>query len=262
MDYNYHTHTYRCRHAKDKDEEYVLRAIDGGIKHMGFSDHAPFVFKEGEADYRIPVDEVEGYFSSLSALREKYRDKISIKIGLEMEYYPALFDKMLEFAKKCGAEYLLLGQHQLASTTLAEDKLGATPSVTPTENADDLKLYVNSVISAMQSGAFSYVCHPDIIRFVGDADVYREEMMKMCLESKRLGIPLEINFLGIRTGRHYPREEFWKIAGEAGSPVTFGFDAHTAKDAYDPLSLEKAMALSEKYSLNYIGEPNIIPING
>lgn len=38
---NYHTHTFRCRHALGEDREYIEHAIDGGLKVLGFSDHCP-----------------------------------------------------------------------------------------------------------------------------------------------------------------------------------------------------------------------------
>lgn len=34
---NYHTHTWRCRHADGTEREYVERAIEGGLKILGFS---------------------------------------------------------------------------------------------------------------------------------------------------------------------------------------------------------------------------------
>ena len=93
MNYNYHTHTYRCGHANGADEDYIKRAIEGGIKTLGFSDHVPLRFADGsESSYRCPTDEAEEYIESITALREKYRDKLDIKIGFEMEYYPTLFD--------------------------------------------------------------------------------------------------------------------------------------------------------------------------
>ena len=73
--------------------------------------------------------------------------------------------------------------------------------------------------------------------------------------------PLEINLLGIRTGRFYPNPRFWQIAGEVGCPVTFGFDAHMPKDAYDGDSLNVAKWLVKRYKLNYIGMPKIIRLN-
>ena len=44
---NYHTHTYRCGHATGTDREYVENAIKVGLKTLGFSDHAPYVFEDG-----------------------------------------------------------------------------------------------------------------------------------------------------------------------------------------------------------------------
>jgi histidinol-phosphatase (PHP family) len=39
LDYNYHSHTWRCGHATGTDEAYVKSAIANGFKIYGFSDH-------------------------------------------------------------------------------------------------------------------------------------------------------------------------------------------------------------------------------
>ena len=84
MTYNYHTHTRRCGHAKGTEEEYVLRAIQGGIRYMGFSDHMPLLCDDGyESRYRVPMAEAKDYIADIIALREKYRDVIDIKVGFE-----------------------------------------------------------------------------------------------------------------------------------------------------------------------------------
>ena len=77
-------------------------------------------------------------------------------------------------------------------------------------------------------------------------------MRKICIASKEAGIPLEINFLGIRDNRNYPCKLFWEVTGEVQSPVTFGCDAHSKNTAFDKESLEKANELVKKYNLNYI----------
>ena len=54
MKYNYHTHTYLCGHAEGAPEEYVLKAIEGGIKYMGFSEHIPHLEKDGtDSPHRV-----------------------------------------------------------------------------------------------------------------------------------------------------------------------------------------------------------------
>ena len=255
MDYNFHTHTYRCHHASDTPEEYILRAIDNGIKYMGFSDHIPFVFPNGyKSGYRIDPSEALDYIEEISLLREKYKEQIEIKIGFEMEYYPEHFDSMLNLAKQYKAEYLLLGQHYIFNGEYDEK----FPTVRPYDDVESLDEFTHNIVSAIKSGVFTYIAHPDILKFTGDIDLYRQSVKKICQASKEYNVPLELNFLGIRDNRHYPRDDFWQVAGETDAPVTFGFDAHDKMSAYDGESLKVATEMVQKYNLNYIGKPKIV----
>ena len=256
MDYNYHAHTKRCGHASGTEEEYIVRAIGNGIKYMGFSDHAPLRFKSGfESDWRVPTDEAGNYVQEIRKLREKYKNEIDIKIGFEMEYYPALFDEMLKNAVEYGAEYLILGPHYIE-----EENKNLPHAISENEDVKFLKSYTEMVVSAIKTGVFTYVAHPDIINFTGDKEIFLSEMRKICIASREYNIPLEINFLGIRDNRNYPNEAFLKLAGEEKCPVTFGFDAHTVEAAFDGESLVKAKELVKKFNLNYIGKPDVILI--
>lgn len=257
MNYNYHTHTHRCSHASGSEEEYIQKAIASGIKFMGFSDHAPFVFPDGfESSYRVPLKDAEKYVSELKILREKYKNDIEIVIGYEMEYYPEYFSSMLNSAIESGAEYLILGQH-----FIGDECTDGMHTTAKTDSVTRLNGYVNAVLEAIKSGVFTYIAHPDVLNFYGDESAYNEEMRKICVASREYNIPLEINFLGIRYSRRYPDERFWKLAGEEKSPVVFGFDAHDVDSAGDSASLIKAKELVLKYNLNYIGKPEIRFLN-
>ena len=253
MNYNYHAHTYRCGHASGTPEEYIERAIQCGVTHMGFSDHMAHICADGsEASFRVPFTDAKEYISEISSLREKYADKIDIKIGFEMEYYPECFESMLRDARNFGAEYLILGQHYTC-----EEYTGMPHTMKPTEDTTYLHDYVSCVVAAMKSGAFTYVAHPDIINFTGDKELFKKASREICVASRAFNVPLEINFLGIRGNRNYPNDMFWEIAGEEHSPVTFGFDAHETENAFDAASLKKAKNMVEKYNLNYIGKPEL-----
>ncbi len=257
MNYNYHTHTYRCRHAKGTPEQYIIRAIEGGIEYMGFSEHMPHIFSDGyESGYRLPMSEAESYVSEIKALREKYKDKIRIKVGFEMEFYPSQFEAMLSDARTFGAEYLILGQH-----FIGEEHPSGRYIFIETDNEAHLCEYVDNCILGMSSGAFSYLAHPDLPNFTGDARIYEREVRRLCITARELNVPLEINFLGIRDSRSYPSRRFWRIAGEEQVSVTFGFDAHDTEAAADRSSLAFAMSLVDEYRLNYIGMPRIIDVS-
>ena len=62
----------------------------------------------------------------------------------------------------------------------------------------------------------------------------------MCKQAAKLDLPLEINFLGIRGGRHYPTDLFWRIAGEEGCTAIYGFDTHDVPSSFDGESIPAA----------------------
>ena len=86
QNFNYHTHTWRCGHAKGTDEQYVQAAIDAGFKVLGFSDHGPYR-NRSFLDSRMDFSQVDEYYQSCNQLKEKYKNQIDIKIGFELEYF-------------------------------------------------------------------------------------------------------------------------------------------------------------------------------
>ncbi len=250
---NYHTHTFRCGHAKGSDEEYIKRAIEGGIKIMGFSDHAPINCVEGyHAWWRVQPEEAKEYIESLRKLREKYKDKIEIYIGFEMEYYPEYFDEMYRYVKELGAQYIILGEHYAGS-----EWDGSIHSNHPGHSDEELIKYTDLLIEGMKTGKYLYVAHPDMFRFDGDDELYVKEAQRLCRAAKELDVPLELNMLGVFDNRNYPNEKFLKVAGQVGCKMIFGFDAHNPERAYDDKSIIKAQALVKKYNLNLIDKVEI-----
>ena len=67
---NYHTHTFRCHHAKGEDEDYVLAAIANGVRILGFSDHAPMLGPSYlKADIRMRPELLPDYVWKSSIIR-------------------------------------------------------------------------------------------------------------------------------------------------------------------------------------------------
>lgn len=227
--FNLHMHTWRCHHAKGDDEEYILRAINNGYKTVGFSDHAPYVFPETHiSSFRMECELTEDYVSNVRYLKEKYRGKIDIKLGFEVEWYPKFIEKELEYLKSFGYDYLILGQHYTDSEV--EDYARYTGAAT--QDKEVLTKYINQVIEGAKSGEFAYIAHPDLINFTGDKAFYSEKMEYFAKELKKLDIPIEFNFLGFSDRRNYPNDVFWKIAAKTGNRTVIGLDAHSP-DVYD-----------------------------
>ena len=222
----YHTHTVRCHHAFGEDEEYVKSAIAEGVKILGFSDHAPMRYPEGYVSYyKMHPDELAEYCESVRSLREKYRDKIEIHLGLEVEYYPLLWEDSLKLWRDAGIEYLLLGQHFITEEYV-EDKRS---SFKLTANPEHLVRYADIVVGAIQSGKITYVAHPDVFNYdleSGDVELYKHEMGRIIAAARDAGMPLELNLLGVAEQRHYPNPAFWEEVGKLGASAILGCDAH------------------------------------
>lgn len=247
---NYHTHTTRCRHAVGDDREYVEAAIKSGIEELGFSDHAPMLFGNDHiSTFRMATAETEDYVNSIRSLQREYKDKISIKLGFELEYYPALFEKELGFLKSFDYDYLILGQHY----TDNEFEEFAHYSGRKTNNVAVLDKYISQCIDGLSTGEFAYIAHPDLINFTGKKDVYIEKMTGFCEKIKKLDIPVEFNMLGFEKKRNYPNKIFWKIASEVGNKVIIGFDAH------NPDSLKNIKIYNN--AVKYLNKVNITPID-
>ena len=222
---NYHTHTPRCGHAAGTEREYVEAALRAGIRTLGFSDHTPHDYgvPYRNSRVRMAVEELPAYADTVRGLAAEYRDRLEILLGVEAEYYPRHFARLLELLRLSGVRYMILGQHFLGN------EIGEPYCGRPTDDPAVLERYVSQSIEALQTGLFSYFAH--------------------CRAAKDGGVPLEINLLGIREGRSYPDERFWRIAAEEGNAVVIGCDAHRPEHLLDRESEEKALALAERLGL-------------
>ena len=244
---NYHTHTYRCRHASGTEREYVEAALDMGLATLGFSDHTPYWFGcDYYSTYRMFPEQLSDYVETVLALRKQYAGKIEIPLGLEAEYYPAYFDEMLQKVRDAGVEYLLLGQH-FGGNEIGEHYCGR-----PTADTDILRQYCHQAADALYTGLFSYLAHPDLFYYTGSPKKYREHMRVICRAAKDCGLPLEVNLLGIFSGRHYPNPLFWELAAEEGCAVILGRDAHSVQQILDRESEHIAREMIEKLGLTLV----------
>lgn len=251
--YNYHTHTALCGHAMGEMRDYVEKAIEAGIKRLGFADHSVQFYDNGfVSGMRMRPDQAEKYVKDVKALSEEYRSDIDIYVGFEAEYFPRLFPRLRQFCRDCGVDYLIMGQHCLTDESVTE-LWGGNGTTDPAL----LKKYVDEVLEGAETGAFTYICHPDMFRFLGDDEIYNAEFTRLCDGLKALDIPLEINLLGIRGGRHYPSDRFFKLAASRGCSFVLGCDAHDPESLLDQSAPAKALEFMKANGISGFIEPTL-----
>lgn len=249
QNFNYHSHTYRCKHADldFKDEEYIKDYIKIGLKKIAFTDHCP---EKNEIDnrqnMRMSYEARKEYLSSIKALAEKYTDKIEIKVGYEVEYLPGEEENIKELKEE--TDKIILGQHFIYDDNknlkiLGEHKIFSN---------EELIRYGRYLEKAMELGIPNIIAHPDIYMLDRESfgEIETEVAHIICRAAEKYNIPLEINlnkiFLRLfylrDTGTirylssdeqekrfdriKYPCKQFWEIASQYNLKVLYGLDAH------------------------------------
>ncbi|MDH6366162.1 MULTISPECIES: histidinol-phosphatase [unclassified Breznakia] len=259
---NYHTHTERCKHASGSDEAFVLSAIKAGIQELGFSDHTPWNYAPSTykgSNIRMFLDEFAGYKQSILALKEKYKDQISIKLGLEVEYFPKFMDWFIDFIKKEEIDYVILGNH-----FHGDDEKGPYYGHVCDDDAM-LELYKQDTIKALKTGIYSYLAHPDLfMRGRKHFDAFTKKISReICEACKEMDIPLEYNLAGAEVShithqQQYPHPDFWQIAAEVGNKAIIGFDAHNNRQLENEYYYNQAKAHLDALGMEVIDTINFL----
>ena len=221
---------------------------------MGFSEHIPLKFSDGtQSAYRIAEEDVENYINEINYLKEKYKDQIEIKIGLECEYFEEYMPWLTTVAAQKGIDYLIFGNHFAASEETGSRYFGndcATP--------ERLEEYRVSALAGINSGAFAYMAHPDLFLLTYPAFDTRAEQVsrEICRAAAILDLPLEFNISGFRRSdechRGFPHPDFWRIAAEEGNKAIIGVDAHSHTALSANEDYVRAVAILDKLHIERI----------
>ena len=261
---NYHTHTTRCGHAEGTEEEYILTALRCGYKVLGFSDHTPWAYATPGFVSRIRMlpSQLDDYVLTLRGLREKYADKLHIRIGLEAEYFPAYLGWLREEMERLDIEYLILGCHY---DTTDEQDARASRFGGSTSTAHGRR-YAEQVVEALETGLYRYLAHPDLfLNRVTAFDADAEKACRdICAAAARLDIPLEYNMAGLTLQDRpdgslgYTRDEFWRIAAEYPVKAIVGCDAHAPSELDVVPAIEEKKAFLAEMGIEASGLDNLI----
>ena len=249
---NYHTHTYRCKHATGDAAEYADEAVKRGLKVLGFSEHTPFPDDRWN-DVRLDYSQLEEYDLTISRLK-KERTDIQILKGMECDWVEEFKNFYIDdYRGKRKFDFLIGSIHWFPVDgewvfTYAENAAG------------HVKEYTEHLIKMIESEMFDFIGHPDLFaRFTRKWDKETDVLVRdICRAAESVNVPLEINGYGFRKGKieteegirfPYPHERFWEIASEYKIRVICNSDAHKPEDVN--ASIDLCMEIADRYSLAY-----------
>ena len=228
---DYHIHTTMCGHARGSMEDVVESAISKGFSEIGFADHLPLLYTEDPVLSMAP-GELPRYVERVLELKERYRDRIEIRLGIEADYHLPTMEERLKMLDAHPFDYIIGSIHILGDWIFDDPRYR--------ERYRDIDLdsfyleYLKAEEEMVSTGLFDIVGHPDLVKKFGDrasidlAPAYRELLLKI----KEAGACYEVNTAGLRwpAGEMYPEPSFVHLGAELGVPVTLGSDSHCPED--------------------------------
>lgn len=232
---NWHTHNFRCRHARGDFIDYALAAQDSGISVLGISDHCPLP-DDSHIDVRMSFAQLGEYLGAFKAARGAVPG-VELHVGVELEHFAGLMPQYAAYLLSQGVEYIAGAPHFFS---LHSGELVSSWKVIPQASQPRHALeYGDFVAGMVESGCYAFIAHPDLIGCFCDSwsPECEEAARKIARASRECGIPLEINTSGfakpwifdrgLGTMRpQYPWRPFWEAVAEEGATAIIGSDAH------------------------------------
>ncbi len=245
---DYHNHHYRCGHARGTIEDCIKVAIEKNLAEIGIADHFPFgaitsdpQYTELFSTFSMTVEEFPNYIQEIKDLREKYRDKIAVKVATEVAFVTP--GRHLDLQKKVlepfmdDFDYLLCGIHELKFDGLPVIPFAPAngPETLKTHGEDKIHLeYIKKMTGIVETGYFDIITHLDNHKFLWlpNEPTYSEtvwrELMGLLDKIKSKGMAVEINTSGIVKGglSQFPSDNIIKEMIDREIPLTLSSDAH------------------------------------
>lgn len=242
---SYHTHNEYCD-GEGTIEEIVQAAIDANLAQVGISSHAPLPF---DTDWTMPAARLPGYVREVRDVQGRYRDRITILLGAEIDYIPD--PRINAFQERyvipLGFDYFVGSVHFLG---------GGFPPRTLDGTEDEYRQLLHDdyhgEIEAMVSDYYSrvrrmlrlpgirIVGHLDLIKrwnadhryFRGDERWYRQAVEETLEAIVACGKIVELNTAGWHKGLGEPYPAPWILerCRDRNIPILVNSDSHTPGD--------------------------------
>jgi histidinol-phosphatase (PHP family) len=219
VDYHIHALAHGERvPERDVYEEFLSRAAEKGISHVGFSEHDEYI---DQIDRKLIVQTARRY------------SELNVRVGLEAEYRHICSSPETASRLRNGTfDYVIGSVHQLDGWGFDEPSARGRFAE---EDADKLyERYYQELASMVASGLFDIVGHLDLIKIWGyrSSRPHGHHLRPLLAELRRARMAVEVNTAGLRkpVEEIYPEPGLLSLLYEASIPVTLGSDAHVATD--------------------------------
>ncbi len=227
---DYHVHSYLCRHGEGEIFEYVEAAIEKGLAEIGFAEHIPIPLIN-DPDGRMHFGDFETYVEDIIRAKKVYPE-ISIKFGLEADYWPTHMEFISQFINAYPFDFIIGSVHFI------DDWDFSNPAFT--YRIKDIGIdyvyqrYYQLIGEAARLDLYDVIGHFDLPKNLNvKPSIDTEPLVKNALKAVKSGDKvLDINTSGLRKKQKelYPATRIIKLARQMDIPIIIGSDAHRPAD--------------------------------
>lgn len=231
--YDYHLHTSFSGDSDEDMEAIIIRAIKEKGKELCFTDHL---------DYDYPTIDIsfdfndEAFTEHFNQLKNKYKDQIILRKGIELGLQPHLAKECSAFVKHFKPDFVLCSFHVVEKNDLYVGEF--FNDKTPTEAWKKYYKDVYDTLSLFKD--YSVVGHLDLPKRYSEGaatdpiEHYKDELIKVLKLIIKDDKGIEVNMSGLRLGKpSLPGRDIIELYYELGGKyITLGSDAHRKEDIY------------------------------
>ena len=223
---DYHLHTLFCNHASGSMEQYIQRAVDLGLKEICFLDH--LTVRAADKGLSMTLNEIPYYFQAVQVLKQKYRQVLNIKVGLEIDFNPDYTALFQEVAGNYAFDVIAAGLHFPGGMDIVSRRSAWSLGE---EDADFVYgRYFESLEKMLDHTYFDVICHVDLVRKFGrkPSRSFDRRVDAILAKIKETNLTLEVNTSGFNHPAQapYPTIDVIRRCRKKGIPITLGSDAH------------------------------------
>ncbi|MFC1843697.1 histidinol-phosphatase [Thermodesulfobacteriota bacterium] len=233
-----HVHTRLCHHARGEMEEYVLTAINRGLRKLVFLEHLEVCIDYFESTWLTEAD-FNFYHEEGKRLQEKYLGRLEIGLGVEVGYNPNSLEETLRRLNlhtwdRIGISYHFMDTDS-AHLNLVSSKQVNIKALDQFGVDKVVSRYYKELLDAVDKLPGQVLCHIDAVMRHHPKVVITPEhnaLIDDLLDSvARKNMSLEVNTSGYRIkDEPYPSLDILRKAVKMNIPLVAGSDAHCPED--------------------------------
>jgi len=230
-------------------ESMILSAIEKGINEIAITDHVDY-----HVSYEPP--HYDDLISKFNIMKEKYKSKINMILGVEIGLENSLADTINEFINSYSFDFIIGSSHSVCQKDLYFDNFfeGMNKKTAYTLYFTEMLKNINSIENFSVYGHIDFISRygtytDKILKYSDYSDII-DEILKTLI-SKNKGIEINTSGYRYKLNQTYPQYDILKRYKELGGEIiTIGSDAHTPDYVAD--HFEVAYDMLKKADFKYI----------